>query len=126
VDPEQVELVPISDEFFLADSSGSSDVSRIALNDQGWLVATWAIADIGQDVRTGIFDIVGNPLAGVIPVNEPDTADSQFHPSVAVNNQGDFVVVYGTAATADDGTDPGLGIRGRLFNIGQFMFMAGP
>ena len=91
---------------FTADDQDTPDV---AMNPEGRFVIVWE--SLGQDApgSSGIyaqrFDADGNPAGGEFRVNT-HTADSQDDPKVAMDREGNFVVVW--ESNLQDGSNDGV------------------
>jgi hypothetical protein len=112
---------PVGSELLVNSTTASSQFEpTIALEGDGDFVVSWT--SYGQDgsysgVFAQVFDVTGAKLGGELMVNST-TAGSQYEPSVAVDDGGDFVVAWtgfdgdggGVLAQRFDGTeDPPAG-----------------
>ncbi len=98
------------------DTAGETRGSRnaVAMDSNGNYVVVWS--DAGQDgsgygVFAQRFDAAGNKLGGEFRVNQT-TADHQYRASVAMADNGDFVVTW----TSENQDGPAPSIYARRFN----------
>ena len=91
-------------------TTGAQGAPDVAMDADGDFVVAWADYDARDGSAAGVFaqryDAAGTPQAPEFQVNT-FTAGSQFYPSVGMDADGDFVVVW-TNATAQDGSDNGV------------------
>jgi hypothetical protein len=114
---------PDADDFQVnAYTNGSQWLPSIGADDDGAFVVVWASAGSaggdgsGYSIQGRRFTSAGDPVGGDFQVNTT-TQGNQLFPAVAVDADGDFVVVWqNSGATA---TDPSSGsVRGRRFASG--------
>ncbi|MEX0713606.1 MAG: hypothetical protein WD278_14710 [Pirellulales bacterium] len=89
-------------------------LSNVAMNSSGALVITWSSGDPDSgalDVFAQRYAANGSPLGGEIPVNT-ETANAQFNSSIAIDDDGDFVISW-TSALQDGSSN---GIYAQRFN----------
>jgi hypothetical protein len=95
-------------------TTGTQRVPAAAMDDDGDFVVVWAGSAQDGD-GSGIFaqryDPAGNPLGSELPVNTV-TTNNQGDPAVAMNADGDFVVVWQSGLQDGDG----YGIFARRFD----------
>ncbi len=106
---------PVGTEFLInATSTASETAQGVAMAPNGDFVVVWhAFGSMGaQGVRGRLFDSTGAPLTGDFQVNSY-TTDSQTYADVAMDGDGDFVVVWQNR-NQEGGTS--IGIFGRLFD----------
>jgi hypothetical protein len=96
-------------------SKGNQFLSDVAMDPSGNFVVAWYGNGAGDDEGAFIqrYDAAGNELGGETLVNTMATDDQQF-PRLAMNDTGDFVVVW--QSTLQDGS--GTGIYGQRFDSG--------
>jgi hypothetical protein len=95
---------------------GNQTAASVAMDSNGNFVAVW-VADgnldgDGKGIFAQCFDASGNKLGGELAVNTT-TAKDQTQASVAMDSNGNFVVVWVSQDQDPDGTD---GIYGQRFN----------
>ena len=92
--------------------AGTSSVARIEMNPHtGAFVVAWEMHNgTDLDVHARRFDAAGSPLGSVLLVNTT-TAGDQSSPEVALDADGDFVVVFSGNGQGDPD-----GVLGQLFN----------
>ena len=88
-------------------TSGYFDYSDVAVNAAGDAVVVWAVGErTARDVYARLYDASGNPRgAGVVVTNAPG---DQHLPSVAIDGDGNFVVVW---QDTTDAAAPVIGVR---------------
>jgi len=106
---------PIGAEFPVTVSGFGFDPAVVALPQGGFVVAWTSYLQDGSDfgVFGRIFDAQGVPVTAEIPVNS-FTTDAQAFPAVAVDGQGNFVVIW--ESTLQDGSLEG--VYGQRFTAG--------
>ena len=81
--------------------AGDQRNATVAVDADGELIVVWQSDSQDPDGSAGIYarryDSVGNPLSGEFRVNL-NTTDDQFNPAVAMDNSGNFVIVWGTGS----------------------------
>lgn len=96
-------------------TSGDQTEPAIAAAADGRFVVVWRSSPVSggpNDIFAQRFDAGCSPIGGIIPVNQV-TSGNQRSPSVAMNDQGEFVIVW-----VGDGQDGGLdAIYGRKFSL---------
>ena len=96
-------------------TTGLQDSPSVAADESGKFVVTWEGSGTGDDSIFGIFgrrfNAAGVPQGGDFLVNTYTTSN-QFHPSVAADASGNFVVTW--ESYAQDGNQ--FGIFGQRFN----------
>ena len=97
-------------------TAGDQRNAAVAVDADGELVVVWQSDSQDPDGSSGIyaqrFDSVGRPLGGEFRVNL-NTNGAQFSPAVAMDNEGNFVIVWATASQAYSLSND---IRGQMFN----------
>ena len=86
----------------------------VAMDDAGNFVVTWESEDQDGDqfgVYMQRFDSTGATLGGETPVNT-ETANDQINSAIAMDNDGDFVIVW----QSDDQDGDGWGVYGQRFD----------
>ncbi|MBD2461517.1 tandem-95 repeat protein [Oscillatoria sp. FACHB-1407] len=97
-------------------TSGDQQYSRIAMADNGNFVITWINGSgAAADVYARLFDADGDPITTEFRVNNY-TTNGQLDPSVAMDADGDFVIVW--ASNGQDGSNDGVYAR-RYNALGQ-------
>ncbi len=106
--PTTVELPVI-----LVTQNPTADFASVAMDGDGDFVVTWSqeSATTSWDVYARRYDSMGNPLGDAFMVNE-ETDDVQRYSSVAMDVDGDFVIVWQSA----DQDGSGYGIYGQRFD----------
>ena len=102
-------------------TTGRQEYPALAVAPGGEFVVTWQSDKPDTDDRTGIraqrFMADATPVGSEFPVNT-FTTEHQRWPAVAIDNDGDFVVVWqgdDSAGTDTDPTEPTKSINGQLF-----------
>ncbi len=92
---------------------GPQSLPGVAMDADGDFVVVWASAQdgSGRGIVAQLYSSSGIPQGGELPINTYTTAN-QFLPSVAMDTDGDFVVVW--ASDGQDGSD--FGIFGQRFS----------
>lgn len=105
---------PLSDEFQInTETSGNQKEPSVATDTAGNFVVTWHGPGISQeDIFAQRFDPNGQPIGGEFRVNSY-TDDKQLCPSVAMNIDGSFVVVWESMDIPEEGKSA---IRGQLYD----------
>lgn len=82
------------DEIIVASSFRPESEPTVAVDLPGHFVVAWTVrtASTGRDIRAQRFSSLGTPLTGVIAVAK--SIRDEYDPSVAVADNGDFVVSY--------------------------------
>ncbi len=98
---------PVGGEFQVnTTSSGNQAEPAAAMDAAAGFVVVWhgpgLTAEDKEDIFAQRFDSNGLPLSDELPVNNY-TGDKQFYPSVALNNDGTFVVVWESVNFPEDG-----------------------
>ncbi len=95
--------------------------SAVAMDSDGGFVVVWenSASSIGADtsgssIEGQVFDARGNPVGGEFQANSYTTG-YQYHPSVAMNSDGGFVVVW-QSEDADTGDQSNYSIQARRFD----------
>lgn len=89
---------PLADEFRVNTTRpGNQKEPSVAMDSSGNFVVVWqgpqAIEDTNEDIFAQRFDANGQPLAGEFTVNSY-TNGRQLSPSVAIDNQGKFIIIW--------------------------------
>jgi len=101
-------------------TSGNQENSSVAMDADGDFVVSWQ--DAGQDgdgfgIYIQRFTAAGTPVGSEGLVNSGYTTGAQKNPSVAMDDDGDFVVVWQDGASAVDGKDgDGYGVYMQRYN----------
>jgi hypothetical protein len=101
-------------------STGNQRYPAVAVDHDGDFVAVWESAGSAGDDSSGysvqgrLFDENGAPLADEFQVNT-ETLGDQGRPVVALDLDGDFVIVWESAGSAG-GDGSGLSVQARLYN----------
>lgn len=105
---------PAGDEFQInTTTAGNQTEPAVAMNASGYFVIAWQGPGVNaEDIFARLFDPNGQPLSGEFRVNTI-TAGSQLCPAVAINNDGNFVIVWESADVPDVGKKA---ICGQLYN----------
>ena len=98
---------PLGKEFQInATSSGNQAEPAAAMDAAAGFVVAWQgpglIEDDREDIFAQRFDPNGLPIGGEFQVNSY-TSDQQLFPSVAINNDGTFIVVWESSNTPEQG-----------------------
>ena len=105
-------------------TAGEQGDPQVAMDADGDFVAVWIDGDNIVDGIDGSsrgivvqrYDSAGNPVGGEVVVNT-ETAGAQQEPDIAMDPDGNFVVVWtDTASFGGDGDGDGAGIAGQLFD----------
>ena len=108
---ESIPLVPVGPEFQVNSYTAENQFdSNVAMDDEGNFVVVWqsyAPSSDGQDGdSSGIFaqryDYMGIPLGGEFQVNT-STTNHQRDPDVAMDSNGNFVIVWVSPDESEDG-----------------------
>ena len=93
----------------------SASTRNVACDDKGDYAVVWLqyAADGTTDVYMRLFNSIGNPLSNETLVNSTFTAGNQTERSVAMDADGDFVVVWASQGEDPDGS---WGIYGKRFS----------
>ena len=105
---------PIGTEF-VVNTTGTDHQSSasVAMDDAGNFAVAWASANqdgSGEGIYARLYDSNGTALTGELPVNTT-TAGAQSDPSIAMDADGDFVIVWAGAGTGDT-----VGVFGQRFD----------
>jgi hypothetical protein len=93
-------------------TAGDQDEADADVNDDGLFVVAWESPDAAQrGIKARLYNVTGAPLSGELAVNTT-TAGDQFEPSVAIAENGHFLVVWTSAG--QDGS--GFGVYARLYS----------
>jgi len=105
---------PLSDEFRInTTTSGNQREPSAAMNAAGSFVVAWyGPGEDEEDIFARRFSANGQPFGGELRVNTY-TNDKQLYPSVAMNNDGGFVIVWESMNVPEQGKK---GICGQLYN----------
>ncbi|MEZ0368379.1 MAG: hypothetical protein ACAI44_04745 [Candidatus Sericytochromatia bacterium] len=103
------------DEFLISDVTDTYNDSSVAMDEDGNFVVVWEAASTnGGDVLGRLYASSGDPISSEFTVNSYTEGD-QNSPDVAINAEGDFVVVWNS--NAQDGQ--ANGIFGKRFSAGE-------
>ncbi|MEZ0368035.1 MAG: fibronectin type III domain-containing protein [Candidatus Sericytochromatia bacterium] len=109
------DTIVAGDEFLINQSTNASvSTSSAAMDDDGNFVVVWAdlSSNVG-DIKARLFDQNGDPLSSEFIVNSY-TSGTQIDPDVAMDGDGNFVVVWTGAVANDD-----AGVSGKVFSAGS-------
>ncbi|MFO0948008.1 MAG: hypothetical protein U1D30_19150 [Planctomycetota bacterium] len=89
---------PLGDEFRVNAGSGNSGNPAVAMDDDGDFVVVWEriVASGFAEVRGRRFSNNGTPLTGDFLIHDANSREFNVNPSVAMDADGDFVVVWKT------------------------------
>ncbi len=90
---------PIGDEFQINTSSGFLSSASVAADADGDFVVVWCDTSATPFISGRRFGSDGAPIGSQFNVYSP--TDYYWEPSVAVDSDGDFIVVWSSAVTAD-------------------------
>ena len=94
----------------------SSGAAAVAALPNGGFVVTWSDGDAsGWGVRAQIYNADSSALGGQFPVNTT-TADQETRPSIAVLEDGRFVIAYDFGQHTGPGTTINNTVLARIFN----------
>ncbi|HEY9844221.1 MAG TPA: fibronectin type III domain-containing protein [Candidatus Obscuribacterales bacterium] len=103
------------DEFLISDATDLHDSSAVAMDDEGNFVVVWrSVTSNDGDIKGRLYDSEGDAIGSEFTVNSYTTG-SQLLPDVAMDEDGDFVVVW--ASQYQDGDS--AGIFGKRFSAGE-------
>lgn len=101
---------PLGDDFLVnVDPMLSAGGASVAMNDSGAFVVVWTSSTnpwdevLRSDVYARVFGPDGSPRSGEIPVNNLRTHEQSF-PSIAIDDDGDFVVAWSSCFQDNDGS----------------------
>ncbi|HEX9765481.1 MAG TPA: hypothetical protein VGA36_01870, partial [Nitriliruptorales bacterium] len=107
-------VVPDGPEFVVHTTTNfTQHQGRVAMHpENGRFAVTWASV-VGSDVYVRLFDADGTPLTGQVLVDDTLSAGIQDEPSVAMDEQGRFLVAWSDRAGYDGFQ---MGVFARLFD----------
>lgn len=105
---------PLCEEFQInTTTTGNQREPSVAMNADGSFVVTWyGPGEDNEDIFARRFGANGQPLSSELRVNTY-TNDKQLYPSVAMSNDGGFVVVWESMNVPEQGKK---GVCGQLYN----------
>jgi hypothetical protein len=108
------DCTPAADEFQInITTAGNQTEPAVAMNASGLFIVAWHGPGISaEDIFARRFDPNGQPLSNEFPVNTI-TAGSQLCPAVAMNNDGNFIIVWESTDVPEQGKKA---ICGQLYN----------
>jgi len=114
---------PLGQEFQInTTTSGNQTEPSIAMNADGDFVVAWhgpGLTDADEeDIFAQRFDPNGEPVGNEFIVNT-NTIDEQLYPSVAMNNDGSFVIVWESENVPEEGDNA---ISGRFYDSNGVKF----
>jgi len=112
----QADGTPIGDEVRAgrARVDVASWTPAVGISAAGDVVVAWVAVDNGdRDIVARMFNAQGQPLTEEFPVNEFPEEALQSTPSIAMNEAGQFVIVWTSCVAEDDG--PRRYVAGRLY-----------
>jgi hypothetical protein len=74
-------------------TGGTMNTPDVAVSDSGAFVA-WYYSGSGNDIFLTRFDFNGNPIGPEIVVNDDETSENQSNPKIAMDIEGNFIVVW--------------------------------
>ncbi len=110
---------PVGGEFLVnTTTTGSQEEPALVALPDGGFVVVWMSRDLvggGWDVYGQRYDAAGQPVGGELQINDV-TAGTQYYPSIAVSDDGSFLVTW--ASENQDGD--ALGVVGQHFEARWF------